>query len=87
MSPIAVLISAVIGILVMIQSRKWFFGSDEDFWKGFGSKFDPEVFPRSNRNYQKYLNDKDGQLTVITWLMTGTLSALLAYALFNLLFS
>ena len=85
MNIIAGVVSVGVGICVLIQARKWFFGSNENFWKSFGSGFDPSIFPR-NRDYQKYYDDKKGQLTIITWLMTGTLSSLLSYALLNLLF-
>lgn len=87
MNIIAGFVSVFIGILVLIRARKSFFGSEENFWKSFGNNFDPVIFPKDHKKHQRYGNNNEGQLTVITWLMTGTLSTLLAYALLNLLFA
>ena len=86
MNAVAGVISVGIGICVVMWTRRWFFGSDENFWNAFGSKFEPYVFPGDHEKYQRYWNDKVRQLTVITWLMMGLLSTLLSYVLISLLF-
>lgn len=86
MNAVAGFVSVCIGIWVVIQTRKWFFESDEDFWKSSGSAGTFFQEARRSSKYLRYLDNKGNQLTFITWLMTGLLSTLLSYALLNLLF-
>lgn len=86
MNVVAGLVSVAIGILVTILTRRWFFGSDENFWKSFGNDFDSGFVLGRPKRYMKYLHDNGGQSTVVAWLTTGTLSTLLSYAMLSLLF-
>ena len=86
MNAVTGFVSVCIGIWVVIQTRKWFFESDEDFWKSFGIDFGSGFVLGRRKSYMKNLHDNGGQSTVIAWLMTGLLSSLLSYAFLNLLF-